>query len=83
MRRYVHVHWNLIRFDLWRAWVKLTARRLCPECEGYGCIARLDAGYMTRFGLRPWDGCKACGGTREKRGAGLAGRRVLQTVEAR
>lgn len=71
--RYVTVRFNaaLLRFDLWRLWVWLTRRRMCRVCRGHGRVLRLDSGYMLRFGLRYWDGCKFCGGDRETPGTGL------------
>jgi uncharacterized protein (TIGR02996 family) len=42
----------------------------CGTCQGTGAIERLDSGYMRRFGLRQWNGCKACGGEGERRGTG-------------
>lgn len=45
--------------------------RECPRCRGYGAIERLDSGHMRRFGLREWNGCQACGGSREVKGIGF------------
>lgn len=43
----------------------------CPKCAGTGALERLDAGYMKKFGLQEWDGCKNCGGDgKEQRGRG-------------
>jgi hypothetical protein len=36
----------------------------CPKCQGFGKLERLDSGYMRKFGLREWDGCKTCGSTK-------------------
>lgn len=52
-----------------------TGRVKCKECDGAGAIERLDSCYMHRFGLRTWDGCKACGGSNDKRGFGFIRRR--------
>lgn len=38
----------------------------CPMCSGTGAVARLDAGYMKRFGLREWNGCAVCGSANEE-----------------
>lgn len=43
----------------------------CPRCEGFGRLERMDSGYMKKFGLREWDGCKYCGSTKpEESGRG-------------
>lgn len=46
----------------------------CRLCDGTGAVERMDSGYMRRFGLREWDGCKACGGEADRRGRGYVAR---------
>ncbi len=43
---------------------------ICPQCNGFGKVQRLDSGIMQKFGLRDWDGCKKCGGD----GSAVSGR---------
>ncbi len=61
-----------MRHKLWKFWLRLTLRTPCDHCDGHGAVERLDTGYMLRFGLRPWNGCRACGGQGEVRGSGIA-----------
>lgn len=53
-----------------RAAVLAAGFKWCKKCDGTGAIERLDSGYMKKFGLRPWNGCKACGGGGETKGKG-------------
>jgi hypothetical protein len=62
--------WVDIKHTLWKMWVRLCGRKVCPKCGGWGIVERLDAHTMLRFGLRPWNGCANCGGHLEHRGAG-------------
>jgi hypothetical protein len=54
-----------------RAAVHKAGYTWCGNCNGTGALERLDAGYMKRFGLQPWDGCTCCGGNKENRGRGF------------
>lgn len=52
--------------------VAAAGKKVCPACRGWGFTQKeLDGPIMRRFGLRDWDGCKTCGGSREVMGRGF------------
>jgi hypothetical protein len=52
----------------------------CPKCDGFGKLERMDSGYMRKFGLREWDGCKTCGSTKpEEAGRGYIPKEKKET----